>query len=72
MENRHKKTAYRAQKEWAKRNDFVTLSFRTYGHVKREIQALAKSQGMSVSQLIIGAIERQYGIDLMRPSGDSE
>lgn len=67
-ESPHKKTGYKAQTAWAKRNEYQLFSFRTYGYIKRAIQSLAKEKGVSVSRLICDALEAQYGIDLSKPS----
>ena len=35
----------------------------------KDIKALAKSRGVSVSQLIVEALENQYQLDLSKPNG---
>ena len=35
----------------------------------KDVKALAKARDMSVSQLVIKALESQYNIDLSKPNG---
>ncbi len=71
--NYQKEYGYSAQKKYHAEN-YSQIGITVYKQRKEELVALAASKGISLSRLIIDAVETQYQIDLSKPrqSDDSQ